>query len=169
MTTTTTVRRQATRDALTLLELSRRPTGSLLPVNTATAAEKVGITVGAAALDPDVAVRLVKRRGHDARITVNSADGSHRQQVACAHAIGHFYGRRAELDEYEYEDRRANLASGVDDEDEAYANEFAASLLMPELFVRDMVRRGYDEVRMAWSFFVPRDVMHHRLQSLGLR
>jgi hypothetical protein len=163
------VRRNAARDALTLLELARRPVGGLLPVNTARAADRLGITLVAGELDPDVAVRLVKRAGHDPQITSNQADGTRRRQVAYAHALGHFYGRRDDVDEYEFEDRRAVLIDDGGDDEEAYANEFGASLLMPERLVHEMVLQGHDEITMASRFFVPRDVMHHRLDRLGLR
>jgi len=62
---------------------------------------------------------------------------------------------------------RAHSSTGLDPE-EVYANEFAASLLMPEDKVRSCVETGMGDLEMAIRFKVSREAMQNRLANLDL-
>jgi Zn-dependent peptidase ImmA (M78 family) len=109
-----------------------------LPVSPTHIAERLGLTVYTAYLEPDVSGMLAKHEGQDAVIYVNACDSEVRQRFSCAHELGH-YVKRAFSDDHDsfgYIDRRGPTASEGTDPDEIFANQFAAALLMPEEMVR---------------------------------
>jgi Zn-dependent peptidase ImmA (M78 family) len=65
-------------------------------------------------------------------------------------------------------DLRSGLSSEGIDEDEIYANKFAACLLMPEGEVRRMHSEGMVDWEMAIRFAVSREAIQFRLKDLGL-
>ncbi len=142
--------------------------GGWIPVDPVRIARGLGIRVVDAPLDNSVSGALVKEQGQDATILLNAGDSPNRKRFTCAHEIGHFVRRREQPDEYEYVDYRADLASTGSDAEEVYANQFAASLLMPESEVRAAHRAGLDDLDMAIRFGVSREAMQYRLRNLGL-
>jgi len=140
-----------------------------LPVDPVRIARALGIRVLNAHLDPDVSGALVKERQQDPAILLNAADSPNRQRFTCAHEIGHFVKRSDKPEEYEYIDRRDALASTGRNQDEIYANQFAASLLMPAKDVRRLVEEGLSDLQMAIRFDVSLEAMQYRLKNLGLR
>jgi Zn-dependent peptidase ImmA (M78 family) len=56
--------------------------------------------------------------------------------LSWAHELGHFIRRTDEPHKYEYVDYRDQRSSTGTDEEEMFANRFAANLLMPELLVK---------------------------------
>jgi Zn-dependent peptidase ImmA (M78 family) len=143
--------------------------GDSLPVDPVRIARSLGIKVLNAQLDPDVSGALVKEREQDPVILLNASDSPNRKRFTCAHEIGHFIKRSGAPDEYEYIDRRDTLATTGRDPDEIYANQFAASLLMPAKEVRQLAEEGLSDVQMALRFDVSLEAMQYRLQNLGLR
>jgi len=163
------------RDAQRVLEqawLDDGAGGIVLPVDPFYIARKFGVKVYLAELGEGVSGTLVKRGWYDdPEITLNSRDSRVRQRFTCAHELGHFVKRSSTEDSvWEYVDRRDSLASQGTDEDEIYANRFAANLLMPTPFVVEL-RKEYgpvSPVSLAYEFGVSADAMSYRLADLGL-
>lgn len=111
---------------------------------------------------------LVKRPGHDPEIVINKNDSPNRRRFTCAHELGHYVRRREETEEYMTFDLRGSLSSTGTDEEEVYANEFAACLLMPENEVRRLHDEGFADWEMAIRFAVSREAVQYRLRGLNL-
>ncbi len=143
-----------------------------LPVDPFQVATSLGIKVYTAGLGTNVSGMLVKRRGQDPEIYVNSSDSDNRQRFTVAHELGHYFKRSAAgEEEWEDIDYRDPLTSQGTDGAEVYANKFAASLLMPS----DEVKRLFKEYGpsatavLAYEFGVSEDAMNFRLINLGLK
>ena len=164
----TAIKAQASQDAERILDTIWRSEGGSLPIDPFRIADRLGIDVVEADLASNVSAALVKEHGQDPQIVLNAADHPNRKRFSCAHELGHFSRRRTDPDVYEYVDFRDIFASQGEGAEEVYANEFAASLLMPEREVRLLHRRGWTEMDMPVRFGVSRDAMHFRLKNLGL-
>jgi Zn-dependent peptidase ImmA (M78 family) len=140
-----------------------------LPVDPFVIAQKLGIKAYAADLDRGISGMLVKRAGEDPEIYVHSSDSPNRRRFTCAHELGHYYKRSATGDtEWEYVEHRDLLTSQGNDPEEIYANQFAASLLMPREEVERRKKEGAGTAILAAEFGVSEDAMHYRLVNLGL-
>lgn len=138
-----------------------------IPVDPARVAHALGIEVLHAELDPDVA-GAIRGVGDQATIYLSESDHPNRKRFTCAHEIGHFVWHRQNPNAFQYIDYRDGASSiGVDD-DERYANAFAAALLMPEKHVRRLRSQGLDGTAMARTFGVSQAAMVNRLKNLGL-
>jgi Zn-dependent peptidase ImmA (M78 family) len=161
------VRMEARRDAERLLKATMR-----LPVPTypADIAMQLGIKVVELKLrnEDTLGVLLVEPEG-DTRILLNKHYGLLRCRFTCALELGYFARLSSKQRAYERADLRS-LRAGKRGEgpDERYADEFAECLLMPENDVRAMFELGLNDLEMALKFWVPRDVVWSRLNSLGL-
>lgn len=111
---------------------------------------------------------LIKRPGQDPTIVINQDDGKNRRRFTCAHELGHYVRRSEDLEEYSTVDLRSGLSTEGTNEDEIYANEFAASLLMPEREVARMVEEGASDLEMTLRFLVSREAIQFRLKNLGI-
>jgi Zn-dependent peptidase ImmA (M78 family) len=140
--------------------------GDTIPVDPAQIAGRMGIEVSSAHLDPDVAGAIEKRAGRPPAIYLSAGDHPNRKRFTCAHEIGHFVRRGDE--DFEYVDYRDGTASMGIDEDERFANAFAAALLMPERDVRRLHGLGMPEGEMAGAFGVSEAAMVNRLKNLNL-
>jgi len=159
------VRMEAAEDAAKLLKAAW---GDLVPVDPVTIARTAGLRVLEAELDEKTLGALVKNPGEDPVILLNQGDGANRKRFTCAHELGHFVRRSAEEEEYATVDLRNSHSSTGLDPEERYANEFAASLLMPEDAVESFVEEGIDDLEMAIRFKVSREAMQNRLDNLNL-
>lgn len=137
-----------------------------IPVDPVAIAETYGIRVDDVFFKSDIAGALVKQPGRDPSIMLNARDSPNRKRFTCAHELGHFVRRSDQPDQYEYVDMRNSLSAEGFDEEEIYANEFAASLLMPEDEVRKLQAEGLTDVDMAPRFGVSRDAMAFRIKNL---
>jgi Zn-dependent peptidase ImmA (M78 family) len=159
------LRSEAARDASKLLaEAGLR----FIPVDPANIARVAGLSVTEEALDSRTMGVLVKRPGHDPEIVINKNDSRNRRRFTCAHELGHYVRRREETEEYATFDLRGSLSSTGTDEEEVYANEFAACLLMPENEVRRLRDEGFADWEMAIRFAVSREAVQYRLRGLNL-
>jgi hypothetical protein len=147
------------------------PAGIYLPVDPVEIALNLGLKVLVGdGLGPGESGWLKKEAGfEDPTIFLDRDDSRSRQRFICAHELGHYVEsvKKGIEDEWEFIDLRRPIASGYDDPDEAYANHFAAELLMP----RDVVsERAVDSnaVALAAEFGVTGDVMRFRLDQMGL-
>lgn len=139
------------------------------PVDPVQIARVLGIDVRRAALSREISGALVKKLGEDPTILLNANDHVNRQRFTCAHELGHFVTRESEPNEYEYVDLRDTMysASGTN-EQEVFANRFAAHLLMPESEVRRLADEGYSATLMAKHFKVSQDAMSNHLKNLDI-
>jgi Zn-dependent peptidase ImmA (M78 family) len=140
--------------------------GDSIPVDPARIARKMEIEVANANLDPDVAGAIEKRPGRGVHIYLNAEDHPNRQRFTCAHEIGHYVKKGDE--DFEFVDYRDETATLGFDEDERYANAFAAALLMPEKDVKRFHGREMPERDLARLFGVSEAAMVNRLKNLDL-
>ncbi|MGH2817395.1 MAG: ImmA/IrrE family metallo-endopeptidase [Actinomycetota bacterium] len=168
------IQQEATRAADSLLDAlwpgGRDDPG--LPIDPVQIAKRLGIDVYETELEPDVAAVLVKEPGQDPTIALNADDSPNRKRFSCAHEVGHFMRRSDSLqgvDEYAYLDKRDAFSGQGRNPEEIYANNFAASLLMPEELVKFFHRHGSRPSEMALRFDVSQEAMEHRINNLGLR
>lgn len=117
-----------------------------LPVRPERVAKQLGLDVVKMDLDQDISGLLVVQGAH-ARICVRKSDAVVRQRFTIAHEIGHFSLSHLADDEHVHVDRgfvirmRSPKSSTGKDRVEVEANQFAASLLMPERLVREAAER----------------------------
>ena len=143
--------------------------GDTFPVDPVAIARRLGVDVRQAPLSANVSGALVKKLGQDPTILLNAEDHPNRQRFTCAHELGHFVSRENAPDEYEYVDLRDTIFSAAGTKpDEVFANQFAASLLMPEREVGRLKKEGYSPTQMALYFGVSQDAMHFRLTNLKI-
>lgn len=146
-----------------------------LPVDPEKLANELGITVVREPSDGPLYGMLLRREGQPL-IGLNQADPENSQRFALAHLIGHFklHPRRDLLIDLPTRYSYGNLASMPTDREEAEANRFAGTLLMPEPVVRRMAAEadfdtaGHLVDLLAPRFEVSRAVMNYRLMSLGV-
>ncbi|HXE46017.1 MAG TPA: ImmA/IrrE family metallo-endopeptidase [Conexibacter sp.] len=161
---------QAARDLLTTTWRFNPDEGICqLPISPSYIAERLGLKVHQAYLEPDVSGMLAKREGQDAEIYVNAGDSEARQRFSCAHELGHYVQRVSgnEDDSFGYIDRRGPTASQGTEPEEIFANQFAAELLMPAHFVRKYAA-DLGPAGMAAKFGVSVGAMKIRFDTLGL-
>ncbi len=155
------------RDAEELLEVvwAGRP----LPVDPIQIAEQLGIKIFTAGLKPEVSGMLIKEPGKDPEIYINGTDSMSRQRFTCAHELGHYVKRVATgAAEWATIDYRGPLTSDGTDPDEIYANQFAASLLMPKQELRRL-HKDLGLAALAYEFGVSEEAMNFRLANLKLK
>ncbi len=139
-----------------------------LPVDPFIIAERLGVKAYSANLDRTVSGMLVKQPGEDPEIYVHASDSPNRQRFTCAHELGHYVKRSATGDaEWEYVEHRDLLTSQGSDPEEIYANQFAASLLMPRERVEEL-HKDLNTAALAYEFGVSAEAMYYRLVNLGL-
>jgi len=154
--------------ALAANELLDETWDGVLPIDPVVVAHTLGIQVLDARLNKNVSGALVKRRGADPSILLNAEDSKNRKRFTCAHELGHFIRRTGDPEQYEYVDYRDQLSSTGTNEEEKFANRFAANLLMPEFLVKSFHDQEIPEFRIAKKFGVSQEAMHFRLENLGL-
>jgi Zn-dependent peptidase ImmA (M78 family) len=162
---TSEIKIEAARDADKLL---KAVWGAGIPVDPVAIARAAGLRVLDAQLDGNTLGALIKQPGQDPTILINESDSENRKRFTCAHELGHFVRRSEEADEYETIDLRNALSATGLDQEEVYANEFAACLLMPEVDVRRFMAMGLDDLEMAIRFRVSREALQFRMANLFL-
>lgn len=163
-------RSKAAEDADRILSTAWRTDPVPIPVDPVRIAKTLGIAVFDQELDRNISGAIVKAAGSDPLILLNAADSPNRKRFTCAHEIGHFIARSNEHNDkdYEFVDLRGVLATMGTDQDEIYANEFAACLLMPESEVAKMSHSGDLPAQIAVKFGVSSEAVSYRLKNLGL-
>ncbi len=166
------IKREAAQESLRIIETIWWPLNDdrrVVPVDPIRIASALGIDVYySSQLDSSTSGALIKERGQDPVILLNSVDSPNRKRFTCAHEIGHYVRRSADVNEFHYIDKRDETASTGTKEEEIFANEFGASLLMPEVQVRFLHKQGLNEIEMQYKFDVSREAMNFRLKNLGL-
>lgn len=141
------------------------------PIDPVMIARNLGINVYSQELPADVSGYIIKHSpGHTPDIFVNREHAPVRQRFTVAHELGHYFKRRemgSPLNDG-YVLKRARLAQcGVDDE-EIYANQFAAALLMPEDVLIDLKSLGFSNLEIKSRLEVSLESLELRLQNLGM-
>ena len=116
---------------------------SVQPVNVDDVAKRLGLRILYEKLAPDVSGLLITTKD-GANIVVQNFDAKNRQRFTIAHEIGHHHlGHQFEGGRHVHIDtsisQRSSLSSTGLDLKEIEANQFAASLLMPEKLIRQQV------------------------------
>lgn len=160
---------QAERDARQALDgwWSTPAEDSPLPVDPFELARRFGITVNYEFLPADESGNI-DITPESAVITLNIADHANRQRFTCAHEIGHYVRRRSSGQSGRYIDYRSTLAGLGVDQEEVYANQFAAALLMPAHLVKRWHDLGETDDRLARRFGTSVQAMELRLRNLRL-
>ena len=150
-------------------ELREATWSKKLPVDPVTIARSLGIRVVESSLPKDVSGALIKEKGRDAVIIVDSNDSDNRKRFTVAHELGHFVDRSQNgQDAFECVDLRSGASSCGNDLSEVFANKFAAALLMPADAVRSAFKEHKYSIILAQLFGVSSEAMSYRLENLGL-
>ncbi|RJG01140.1 ImmA/IrrE family metallo-endopeptidase [Noviherbaspirillum sedimenti] len=143
--------------------------GRGFPVDPTAIATQMGIAVLEAELPENILGGLIKDAGKAPVVMLNQCDSADRKRFNCAQKLGYYAGqmnRHAEC--YKYVEFRLRQG-GIDDGAlEVFADAFAASLLMPDLAVRQLARKGLAFSGMASHFGVTADALEYRLKQLGI-
>lgn len=159
------LRKKARKDAARVLEESWADKG--LPVDPIRIARSMGLSVFTSQLGNDTWGMII---GSDngADIYLDKDQAPTRMRFSCAHELGHFVDRAADLTSNRgYIDKRSSTGTH-NAPAEIYANEFAASLLAPEKDLRRMVSRGDSNIEIASAFGISLTSVEHRRRFLGI-
>ena len=146
-----------------------------IPVDPVTLANQYRITVHNAKFADDNLSGMVARRDEHVSVLVNHSDSTQRKRFTIAHELGHHFLHL--LEDGEFIDGKIDLfrdseVDGAEITDERrreiQANQFAASLLMPETLVRSAFEKIREVSKLARAFNVSESAMIFRLRDLGL-
>ncbi len=137
-----------------------------IPVDPVAIARRSGVNVVYAPLDEETLGAFLKRPNETPTILINESDHENRKRFTCAHELGHYNKRKDEKGEFHTIDLRSPLSSTGSDPEEVYANEFAASLLMPADDLKIFLQFGLSDEELAERFKVSREAMEYRIVNL---
>lgn len=140
-----------------------------MPVDPVAIARRAGLSVFDAQLGEDTWGMIIGNGDGSADIYLDLDQGNTKRRFSCAHELGHYFDRMADLSIEAgtgFEDKRSEEGRGT--ADEVYANEFAASLLMPETRFRALAGGGVPTVAIAAEFGVSPASAAYRRRLLGL-
>ncbi len=161
------VRKEAEKDAVRLIKVDFGRIGfAVEPVGIA---NRLGVQVVEAEFDENILGGLFLEPGHDSEIVLNRRHSFFRRRLTCALELGHYVHVSARTNEYKRADLYDDSEQFGGEANDAYAREFAGSLLMPEGDIKILADLGMDDLEMALHFRVPREAMQDRLIALGFR
>jgi Zn-dependent peptidase ImmA (M78 family) len=151
------------------------------PVDVQDIAKRLGLRVLYEDLGEDVSGVLITSKD-GANVIVQASDPNNRKRFTIAHEIGHFElehhfpeGKHVHVDKGHFIRSRNSLSSTGLDPKEIEANQFAASLLMPEDMLREEVESlgvspllDHHVAQLAMRFEVSEHAMTIRLSRLEL-
>lgn len=139
-----------------------------IPVDVEGLARELGIQVTTATLPDDVSGKIECELDRACTMIVNAGHSVTRRRFTIAHEIAHFVLHRDLIGDGVIDDglyRSATLSGTV----ERQANRYAASILMPQQFVRAFWSRGIRSPQeLATAFGVSPAVAEIRIAELGL-
>ncbi len=144
--------------------------GKGFPVDPVTISRSLGLQVVDTTLPTSVSGALIKEKGKDPIIVLHSSDSKNRKRFSCAHELGHYISRvksESILDEYDFIDLRSPSSSNGTDREEVFANQFAASLLMPCDEFRKALRKTDNKYKLSSIFGVSIESISYRIKSIG--
>ncbi len=137
-----------------------------LPLDLSRVLDYCGLTLREGTFESDELAGALDRDGKT--IFVESADTYARKNFTIAHELGHFKLHKDMATDIFYR-YQVNKPEDADDmERELQANQFAATLLMPEQFIRQLWEVTDDINKLAHIFGVSPEAMRRRLQSLRM-
>ncbi len=140
-----------------------------IPVDPVVIARELGIDVFEAEMHPSISGAIRKMPNVDPAIILNRDDSDNRQRFTCAHEMGHYVLNSDRPEMFEYVDYRDEESSTGTHDEERFANQFAAALLMPADQVRKRYSAEASTVELAFHFRVSQEAMVNRLKNLGLK
>lgn len=144
--------------------------GRGFPVDPILIAGDLGIDVIETDLPDNVSGALIKDEGKDPVIVLSKTDSKNRQRFTCAHELGHYaYRITSNENHYEYVDLRSDSSANGTNKEEIFANQFAASLLMPKEAIEELVNKKLPDFLLAQRFGVSDDAVRFRLKNLNLK
>jgi len=161
--TVSEIREEARNAALAVLE---QHWDGELPVDPVQLSRALGASVFNAQLGDDTWGMIVGS-GDSADIYLDKDQPHVRYRFSCAHEMGHYVDHQSDLKPGKgYVDSRSNAGAGRPEE--IYANEFAASILMPEEEFRRAASADRSLIALANKFEVSLDAARWRCHHLGL-
>lgn len=143
--------------------------GNVFPVDPIGVADLFGIQVFTIELPKDIFAGIFKKRGEDPKILLSDKDSKQRKRFSCAHELGHFVFRSlqdSEDVEFEYEDFRNRDSSSGENPEEVWANQFAASFLMPAQEFKKHFSSGFSLFETAEFFGVSSEAVKYRAKNI---
>lgn len=139
------------------------------PIDPVIIARELGINVWRGQYENAISGALVKASpNHGVDMFINEGHAPVRQRFTAAHELGHYFRVQEEparaRGPYHFE--RAHLAACGTDEDEIFANGFAAALLAPASEVRRLSEIGFTPQQMAARFQISLDSMNIRINNV---
>lgn len=142
--------------------------GRGFPVDPKAIAAEMSVAVLEAELPENILGGLIKDAAKDPVVMLNQCDSVEHKRFNCAQKLGYFTASKQQHAEcYKYVEFRVRHGANNDDH-EIFADSFAASLLMPDLAVRQLARKGMAKKGMAQHFGVSADAVEFRLKQLGI-
>lgn len=140
--------------------------GRGFPVDPLVIAADMGLQVLEADLPENILGGLVKDVNKLPVIMLNQSDSLEHKRFNCAQKLGIYTEfQHREPAQFRYVEFRLRTA---DDVNEAFGDAFAAALLMPELAVRQMARKGMAFRVMTQYFGVSSAALEFRLRQLNI-
>lgn len=144
---------------------------NVIPVDPIAIAKCFGINVTYDNLPGDASGALVKTKDMDyPMILVDQSEPEVRKRFTIAHEIGHYIYNTfiLKLTNYEKIDYRNSKSSGGTDQEEIFANKFAAALLMPESYLKTLdLSTIWKKIEYASQLRVSTEALNYRLNSLS--
>lgn len=144
-----------------------------LPIDVDGLAQEIGLTVQRMVLPFGTDGMLVRDVPYESFKAVLDANAPiHRARFTLAHEIGHYIHTYQNFPEGEVGgilEKRDGLSSTGTETEEIWANQFAATLLMPSGIVAELWGDGLSVEEMADLFNVSQESMTYRIKNLGLR
>lgn len=142
-----------------------------IPVDPIAIAKSFGINVAYDDLPGDVSGALVKTKEMSSPIIlVDNSDPDVRKRFTIAHELGHYIFNTAVLNMTDYEkiDYRNSKSSDGQNDEEVFANNFAAALLMPSTFLAGAnLQPGLSRVELATTLKVSLESLNYRISSFS--
>jgi Zn-dependent peptidase ImmA (M78 family) len=119
--------------------------------------------------------KILIESGNIATAYINAHDTPSRQRFTIAHELGHFYsykkqGKTGEIIEYRnkivVDNAKDTLSSQTDQLEEAYANIFAANLLVPRFLLEEILKLNRSLSNIANMFEVSQEMLKYRIDNL---
>ncbi|OOF85602.1 hypothetical protein BKG93_04330 [Rodentibacter ratti] len=143
----------------------------VIPVDPIAIAKCFGINVTYDNLPGDASGALVKTQDMDyPMILVDQSEPDVRKRFTIAHEIGHYIYNTfiLKLTNYEKIDYRNSKSSGGTDQEEIFANKFAAALLMPERYLNTLdLSLMWRRIEYASMLKVSTEALNYRLNALS--
>lgn len=157
----------AKKSACQVLDQAWRGRG--FPVEPQAIATVMSLVVLEAELPETILGGVIKDAGKNPVVMLNQCDSDEHKRFNCAQKLGYHIERaRHHAECYKYVEFRLRQGGIDSSEPEVFADAFAAALLMPELAMRQLARKGMALKAMARHFGVTVDALEYRLKQLDI-